>query len=123
MPMCVGKPLITIDYSLPVSEVFRETAIHIFQQEQNSATLAYCGSSRNKVLSPSWVPDFSASGNHHVAIRPTSINNCYFGSPITFENNMSRLAVAGVIFDHVCHQDSAPRYYYRYQKTTLPTSH
>ena len=96
-----GKSPITIDYSLPVSEIFRTTAIYILQQENNPTILAYCGSSRNEVISPSWVPDFSVSGDHHVAIRPTSTENCSFGSPISFENNMSCLAVAGVIFDHV----------------------
>jgi hypothetical protein len=92
---------ITIDYSLSVAEVFKNTAIHILQQDLKPTILAFCCSSRNEVLSPSWVPDFSVSGDHQVAIRPTTTTNSSFGSPIRFENNMNHLVVNGAIFDRV----------------------
>jgi hypothetical protein len=96
-----GESPINIDYSLPASEVFKTTAIHVLQKGNNPAILAHCGSYRNEIASPSWVPDFSVSGDHHAAIRPASTKVCSFSLPISFEINMNCLVVTGVIIDHV----------------------
>ena len=96
------KSPIPINYALPVSEVFKKTTIHILQEAGDLNILAHCGSARNEVTIPSWVPDFSVPGDHHLAICPDiSEHSQAFKPSISLENNMNHLVVTGKIVGHV----------------------